>query len=852
MKYAAELRRGHYKYVGILGTNVVDVLFLAKFLRSACPDVRLFIFDSDLLFERDLDNAPYIGTLTVSTYPLVSSNLDWINHQQPLPRRPFADPYEEGEYNASLLVMQAVVPLGNPLPLIEVDQPFGVAPAYFDAQSRILPVWITVVGTGGYWPVQIIPPQPKPIRGGALTAAGTASTADAAKSPAPASKTHPSLASQDFPPSWRTLALLLTGLALLLCWILWTVRPLKSLFHDLSLINAAPAQRFFFINAASASLAFALALLNTPAWKFGMGDGGYVAWIAAFGIAAIIALLVTCMYLARLLELIRRDYVLDPTRPDYVPDPIRPEKNRPQANRGYYWSMFFSATAWVASGFGACWWWRLHEDGDTHYGFFFGYRGVNLATGVSPLTPMLLLLSAIFLWSVFEILRLRFDDQIRPRLNTKDYFPGEITESPVADAVNKYFLHPDYLATFLLIFGAWLFSLHPERPFELFEKCGFGVLYELIFCLVVALMMTSGLRLAQTWAKLQDLLRELERSPMRDAFSRLQGGSWSPIWQSGGQQVEWTSMVRSIEVMLQIKNCDKPENVELADHIEGALEKRNAIRDIVRPGRAEGPANLEYPFVKAKRILRTAFPRIRDQVKDKLNGSAVRGLRHLEGLLTDLQQLLSQVLNDVMTLLQREWNTPHTAATESHELSKPELLSKVLDDIRRLLQDRRPESGEIHELKKEDKPEASDGSKESKGSDKLRRMEEFVALRYVAFIRGVLGHIRRWLILQAAVFSLVLLSLNVYSFEPHRSLIWSFTAIFAVIGAVAIHVLMQAHRDPVISRITGTQPNELGWQFFARIGTLGAVPLFTLLATHFPSIGRALLSIFQPSMDALK
>jgi hypothetical protein len=31
MKYAADLRRGHYKYVGISGTNVLDVLFLANF-----------------------------------------------------------------------------------------------------------------------------------------------------------------------------------------------------------------------------------------------------------------------------------------------------------------------------------------------------------------------------------------------------------------------------------------------------------------------------------------------------------------------------------------------------------------------------------------------------------------------------------------------------------------------------------------------------------------------------------------------------------------------------------------------------------------------------------------------------
>jgi len=102
------------------------------------------------------------------------------------------------------------------------------------------------------------------------------------------------------------------------------------------------------------------------------------------------------------------------------------------------------------------------------------------------------------------------------------------------------------------------------------------------------------------------------------------------------------------------------------------------------------------------------------------------------------------------------------------------------------------------------------------------------------------------------LFSLVLLSLNIYSFEPHQSLVWSFTAIFAVIGFTIVVVLMQAHRDHVLSRITGTKPNQLGVDFYFKIVSFSAVPLITLLATHFPSIGHYLLSFFQPGMEALK
>jgi len=123
---------------------------------------------------------------------------------------------------------------------------------------------------------------------------------------------------------------------------------------------------------------------------------------------------------------------------------------------------------------------------------------------------------------------------------------------------------------------------------------------------------------------------------------------------------------------------------------------------------------------------------------------------------------------------------------------------------------------------------------------------------YVAFIRGVLGHLRHVMIFLALSFSLVLISLNIYSFEPHQSLIWSFTVIFVVTGFMVIGVLVQLHRDPILSRVTGTTGNALDLHFYLRLFAFGAVPLLTLLATHFPSIGHYLLSFLRPSLEALK
>jgi len=56
MNLAAELRRRQYRYVGVTGSNTLDVLFLTTHLREAVPNARLFMFVSDLMFEHESDN----------------------------------------------------------------------------------------------------------------------------------------------------------------------------------------------------------------------------------------------------------------------------------------------------------------------------------------------------------------------------------------------------------------------------------------------------------------------------------------------------------------------------------------------------------------------------------------------------------------------------------------------------------------------------------------------------------------------------------------------------------------------------------------------------------------------------
>jgi hypothetical protein len=104
----------------IRATNALDTLFLSRFLRQCCADLRVAVLNSDLLFIHGADSLNYLGVLGVGSGSLRSTDRNGY--------RIFASSDSEGVYHA--------------------------ARALLGTNSRRLPpLWISVVGRGGYWPV---------------------------------------------------------------------------------------------------------------------------------------------------------------------------------------------------------------------------------------------------------------------------------------------------------------------------------------------------------------------------------------------------------------------------------------------------------------------------------------------------------------------------------------------------------------------------------------------------------------------------------------------------------------------------------------------------------------------------
>ena len=130
--------------------------------------------------------------------------------------------------------------------------------------------------------------------------------------------------------------------------------------------------------------------------------------------------------------------------------------------------------------------------------------------------------------------------------------------------------------------------------------------------------------------------------------------------------------------------------------------------------------------------------------------------------------------------------------------------------------------------------------------------DEFIAARYLAFIRWVLVQLRNLLEFVTTGFILMVLALNAYPFAAHRILNTSILIAFAVLGTGIVLVFIQMERDAVLSRIGETDANKLNKGFFFRLVSFGTLPVLTVLASQFPSISGFLFSWVRPTLEALK
>ena len=185
----ANLFKAHeIQFIVLRSSNTLDQVFLTRFFSQAYPSARVVLTSADLLFRRS-DTAGFRGTMTLTTYPLLTWQQDWTHWQSPQTRhshRAFPEETAEGLYLAARFLIDGgwsaenppkPIPdasaknnplwLGNDRIKIQDYAPpswliTSTAPADCPiAEDKVAsttrpPTWLSVVGSGQLWPIAVL------------------------------------------------------------------------------------------------------------------------------------------------------------------------------------------------------------------------------------------------------------------------------------------------------------------------------------------------------------------------------------------------------------------------------------------------------------------------------------------------------------------------------------------------------------------------------------------------------------------------------------------------------------------------------------------------------------------------
>jgi hypothetical protein len=367
----------------------------------------------------------------------------------------------------------------------------------------------------------------------------------------------------------------------------------------------------------------------------------------------------------------------------------------------------------------------------------------------------------------------------------------------------------------------------PRVELTIYEFLVLALFYPLIMVTI-----SGWLRAILVWGSLsRGLLEPLERAPLRCAFSRVKSGSWMSIIRQSGLNIRWKDMSRSTEAIRQIVHHPDVQKEARYKPLIHKNEEMNWYVGLLVLN--VGGKDIWGNEVKLEEYL---IPRpangkgdgCSDQVADLgpyPNVTDICFIRAIEVCYAEFCQLLLE------KVLVPYWDENRLGSIEDCTGSW---------DIKA--------AAEVaEESKADDKDE-----KKCKQPTLIAMAEELLVVRYIALIRAVMVNVRYLMVFVAAVFVLSLIAWNSYPFQPHGFIDWCFTFLLLIISTGFIVMFAQMHRNAILSRITDTKPNELGWDFWIRLITFGGVPVLTWLAYQFPQIGGSIYKIVQPGLQVVK
>jgi hypothetical protein len=501
------LKSRRIRVLGIFATDPMDEAFLIRSFRKSSPEVRLFLPDPDLLYLRTPDVGSLNGTLLVNNFPLVLRNQFW-NSGGPDKVVTFPSAAQEAQYDAFLLLLQEM-DIGFPdsptnPPFVERDWPSGNLQSAREAAKATPghPLWLTTVGTAGYFPLAILnvdESNERTLLPRSLDVGGPRHTS-------------------------MMLWVLFAGLGVLhILGLSWPNALPRLICDDFDLgdaRDAITASRAVCHVAILLSLALIQLMLGSSYLFFRdlKGYAWYARGVALVALAlAITACVVFMIGVAWPWWQSRRGVSF---RNEDLSGVLRPLVG------GILCIGIFAAVGafWVHGAFQP-----------TFRNTFLHFRDLIPSSGMAPCLPIVLLLVVAYLAAWAYLRRLTYWGYRRPPLPTLAL--DSIYSSDFAKTVQSIdkcilgFLESwGWGVGFMLAFIAGVLAFRPWSTMDMTEVLSVRGMVLVLFVLAFFALGLNWFRFLNIWSRLRNVLEGLERLPIRHAFERIPAEKSMPIW----------------------------------------------------------------------------------------------------------------------------------------------------------------------------------------------------------------------------------------------------------------------------------------------------------------------------------
>jgi len=598
---AAKLSSDRDDVVLLSATDMLDEIFVARYLQQHAPKVTVIIEDADETFLRSGEDAGLSDFYVASPWPLIEENLEWSGSGDPEQPHLFQSQSDEGLHNAAISLMcgQLAGQCGPaPAPLYDYRPPL-LPPGVGWPETARPPLWLSVIGHGQFTPIALVDVD--------QTDAGLPE-AGALNLPPVSQQAVRAAAGIDVTTVIPAVKLAMAMIAVLLVWhglAFWWARLDRQFAWTYALAEQEHFPCRLLLQAlVSVSALPALSLLWIP-WIAGLSEqhGGF-RW-CLIGLQALAVVLATWPALRWFCGKV----------PSLSCEQVLWRTSGVLAG--------VAALAWLVDNF----LWRAFAPPEFTERLFFLYRNTQLLSGSSPALTLGLLLGAIVFWLHSHFGRLAFFGHripVLPSGHEDAYCPSAKMLRPLTDMLTIEVpllgwlkprdpdAGPHWKARLTLlamvVVGLTLLLAGTWGPRSL-ARSRFDVwVWALTY--VVAVLIVRDVAIAFCgWRFLERLcLQVLKRSHLRWGFSWIKGFSWRRIWTS------YRAM--SPEVMFDYMMRMKESNQRVGGDKKLQLEYAALRNDFYKPA---GKRNGAWANQVAQDILKVHVELAR-VASDKLRG----------------------------------------------------------------------------------------------------------------------------------------------------------------------------------------------------------------------------------------